>query len=58
VTRTVNLAPANEFTTAHGIYPEHHLWDAVHVYVDVLNAITALSPDHHDQELAPVEEFR
>ena len=42
----------------YGIYPEHHLWEAVHGYIDLLDAITAFPPDHHDQELAPVEKFR
>src|SRR3982751_518599 len=32
--------------------------EAVHGYIDLLDAIYALPPDRHDQELAPLEEFR
>jgi len=31
-----------------GVHPEHHLWDAVHGYLDLLDATSAARPGHDD----------
>jgi hypothetical protein len=41
-----------------GVHPEHHLWDAVHGYLDLLDATGAARPDHDDRMPGPVDEPR
>jgi hypothetical protein len=40
------------------VYPEHHLWDAVHGYLDLLDATGAARPHHDDRMPGPVDERR
>jgi len=42
----------------YGAHPEHHLWDAVHGYLDLLEATGAARPDLDDRMPGPVDEAR
>jgi hypothetical protein len=41
-----------------GVYPEHHLWDAVHGYLDLLDASGAAGPSHDHRIPGPADEAR
>jgi hypothetical protein len=41
-----------------GVHPEHHLWDAVHGYLDLLEATGAARPHLDDRMAGPADEAR
>ena len=41
-----------------GIYPERHLWNAVHGYLSLLDATSAARPDLDDRMPGPVDDAR